>query len=528
MPFRTIPQRIAPSAPKTGIADRLLAQVQTVSATAVDSETAVQWLQFPDERVACAAIRTFLSLLDDLRVGDSCAWDYLLRRAVREAVEEGMYWTPLLDTVFTECPFAAKDDTPELLPLLHGLRRWAANQLDADDVLPLLTYSYLPVQEICLETDPTPALVGASAWRRPSLLPGIADHSELDATTAHVLARVAAESLIAHLGNSTLPIESTQATVAACSSALTTLDARFVVLESSVLDGLVAAALRLNASGASDECDAVISLLIQMHENATAEQLHVVCPVLRSRRHVRFGISHLLRHPAASMLWHELADLGSAGGQWPDHRVLRALGAHPGAVRDPYVRNVLASSPDEHVQRTVLDLLEPERFAEVIAGLARQGGLKVEDLATASAAQLGALKYKHWRPVLKRYTPGYTDRLLSVIPSARQSRSVRPRLVESKDPTVLATLCREDEVSPLECARLLIQVAHREPALAIELLRRDSLAAALSPAQLLPLLEHKSVEVREAAISALGRGGAKASMTASTRADRSSRRRPSR
>lgn len=64
IPYRTTPRRISPSHLKAGVADALLVQAETVSPNALDPETIGRWLQFPDERVACAVIRTFRSVLD--------------------------------------------------------------------------------------------------------------------------------------------------------------------------------------------------------------------------------------------------------------------------------------------------------------------------------------------------------------------------------------------------------------------------------------------------------------------------------
>lgn len=502
-PYRLTPQRISPSHARAGVADPLLAQAQTVLPYELDPETIGRWLQFPDERVACAVIRTYRTALVDLRVQDRRAWDFLLARAVAEAVQDRVFWTPLLDTLLIECPHASKHSAPELAPLLRGLRRWAAGQ-DADDLIPMLGFEYVPVHETCLQATPTPAFVAVVARRSPTLLPALARHPDLDAPTANSLALHSAQQLITYLKLPEPTTEELNSQLRCCSEALRVLDESGHAIPGTVVDYLVSEVRLSISAGAHALTDELISVLLQLHESVTPSQLRVVATVFPSRRHVGFAVSDLLRHPSSGPLWRELAE-AAALSPWPDQRILRALGSHPKAVRDPHVRELLAASTDQHVQRSVLPFLEPQRFAELFDSFVERGEVNVTDVSSATGAQLAALTEEHWRPMFKLYSPGYTSEVLIHIPSARQNALGRRHLLSSSRVEILAALCREDEATPDECGQLLAAIADRSPAIFATMTEREALMRSLSPGHLVPMLTHRVARIRELALVALGR-----------------------
>jgi hypothetical protein len=281
-------------------------------------------------------------------------------------------------------------------------------------------------------------------------------------------------------------------------------------------------AFKLLRSQAADRANVAVSgcvaprELAQITLLALAEWLpvHDLLPVYSARYHERPGddwLQYIIGRPDTPIqlmrrVARELSTTRDAHGAWV------TLARSSVAVRDRGIRDLIISRGPADAIEILMEKAAPDEWPRAVRELicrnndifARTALFRL--LKGADQAELMTVQEKDWKALMLEDPDPFLPQLmcLALIPSARQSPSVRDALLKGTCPEALYYWCINAEHD--DTREVFRALSAGSPAKAIEALHDSpSLESALKPEDLQPLLNSDDVEAKIAILEVLAR-----------------------
>jgi hypothetical protein len=432
----------------------------------------------------------------------------LARRALAEADGEGVIWTPLLDAI-ADSPHGIGTD--DLASRLDAFKEWVNAQTWVHDLWPAAGFKFRALRHAVLRRV---FVVNPSETRRILLTdPSVATMElvrQVGITSIHH-AHLASWAEAVILKDDTAPATRLRFEPSQTSVAIDLLQqlANADALPASTLQGLIDAAIPPNEPPRKRRSPAGARSVGHLRGHAWAQiallelARWVRVATLESLYTVRYADSTdddwlplLVERPdiPPSLLRRIAKGLGQGRSSDTWHALARSYsGRHDRRLR----KRILTHGMEVNVEWLAVDAVATE-WPTLLSRATTSTFLRrklVERLALVDQRDLADLTSRDWGPLAQEETSRHQLEILALIPSARRSRTVRPRLLASDEPLVLYGLCLDGKGTAAR--ELFRRLAACDPARAVQAAQRSSaLCAALEPSDLVALLESEDQQAR--------------------------------
>ncbi len=408
-PFRTECARRTGTSAR--LADVLLTQLASGGAVPADCDLR-GWLMHPDERVPVLLVREHGARL----ATDASLGLLAYARAARDASEDGLAWTPLLDALCDArlWPVAAGETrdadgatltVSPATPAVHleSLVPWLETRSSAADIRPLLEFRATPVwatvaeHAACLDT----ALVTRLLHHSWAQITAAARNRRLGAAQAAMLAEVAARWLAREPERA-----------AAGAGALAALRAAGHRSPGTDARALVPVLRQAHEHAAGEPMAQAVELAIESVLNDPDASTDVLRQVLRACRWAPVWLCRLaVHHQASPVIWADSLRVSRDG------ELRRVIARIPAARADVIIRRLLAQSSDTEVLCRLAEDADPLDLAYVVRRLATSAPVPLlEALGTAAAGGRLRARPADVAPLLTHADPAVRQQAAALFP----------------------------------------------------------------------------------------------------------------